>query len=47
MNPFWLYTHLDRSINMGKVVRTIVFSRSDNDADQLVLAYNRVHTLLY
>jgi len=32
-SPFWLYTLLDRSISIGKVVRTIVFTRSDDDAD--------------
>jgi hypothetical protein len=47
MSPFWLYTPLDRSIHMNKVVRTIVFNRGENDADQLALAGSRAHALLY
>jgi hypothetical protein len=51
MSLFWPYTHLDRlkeaSSDIGKVVRIIVFTRSDGDADQLALASSRAHSLLY
>ena len=36
-----------QSITIGKMVRTIVLTRSENDADQLALAGSRDHSQRY
>ena len=46
-SSFRPYTPLDRSISIGKVMRIIVFTRSDDDAYNLVLDCSRTHSLLY